>query len=139
MKQFRQVGNHPRTIFAVGLGAGGPDQIGGRPLESDGFLMLRAVFHRGDRQHLGPHFEEKFADAFPDGHVIEHVSHLNGVLDRHRFLLLNLLCQRHDAGGTGLLGKELRQEFLKFVVDDLKYPSASFGILLNDLDDAPDF
>ena len=51
---------------------------------------------RRGRQHIGPDLEEELAHGVVHGHLVEHLAHLDGVLDRQRLALLDLLRQRLD-------------------------------------------
>ena len=95
--------------------------------------MLRAVSHACNGEHFRPHFKEKHTDFFTHRHVIEHVAHLNGVLDGHGFFLFNLLGNTHHTGSAAFLRQKSGKKLLKFVVNQLKHALTGLGVLLNDL------
>ena len=136
-QQTRQALNDLRTVAAVGLGTGGPHQIRGGTFVRHSVRVLGAIAHGRKRQHLGPGFEEKFADFIAHRHIFEQTAQLNGVLNGQGFALLNLLSHTHQARRGLALGQVLGQEFFKFFVHELKHPLAGFRILLNHLHDAP--
>ena len=101
--------------------------------------MLRAILHCGNRQHLGPDPEQEFAYLLAHRHVIEHGAHLDGVLNGHGFLLLQLLGQADRPRHVALLGKETGEELVEFFIDQLEHAASGFRVLFDDLHDALDF
>ncbi|MNX11698.1 hypothetical protein D3C86_414630 [compost metagenome] len=138
LQQLRQVLNHAGAVGAVGLGARGPDQLGGHALEHHGVLALRAVAQRGDGQHLGPDLEQELADLVAHRHVVEHLAQLDGVLDRHRLLLLDLLRHAHDALRGVALREVAAEESDELVEHQLEHALAGLGVLLDHLHHALD-
>jgi hypothetical protein len=110
-QQVGQVLDDLGALGPVRLGAGRPHQVGGRLLHGQRFLVLRTVANGGDGQHLGPHLEQELADLVAHRHVVEHLAQLDGVLDRHRLLLLDLLRHAHQPLGRDLLGEERERNF----------------------------
>ena len=100
--------------------------------------MLGAMAQGGNGQRLGPDLEQEFADFIAHLDLVEHVAQLDRVLDRQGFLLFDLLRNAHQALGGALFGEEARQELLEFLQNQLKHPSAGFGVLFNDLNDPAD-
>ena len=100
--------------------------------------MLRPIANRRHGQHLGPDLEQEGADFLAHRHILEHVPHLNGVLDRQRLPLLNLLRHTDYFLRGRFFGQELGQEFLEFVVDQLVHTLARLRVLLDHLNNALD-
>ena len=139
-KQRRQAANHFSTLFARHLGSGRPDEVGGGALHRFREIALRAVLHRSHRQHVGPDLEQELANPVLDRHFVEHLAQLDGVLDRHRFALFNLLRQRHAALGRFVLVLEIMLEkALELREHGLEDAPTGVGVSLHDLDDALDF
>ena len=139
-QQIGQAAQHLRPLFARGLGAGRPDQIGGGTLQGLGGFTGRAVDHGAVRQHVGPDMEHEITDAIVHRHAVQHLAQLDGVLDGTGFTLFHLLRQRH-ATATGLiLFAEIGfQETLELRQHGLEHTPPRVRIGLNDLHDAPDF
>src|SRR3989344_907222 len=118
LQQARKILDDLRAVAAVGLGTGGPDEVGGCALERDGVCVLGAVAHGREGQDFGPGLEQKLADLVAHRHVAQHGAQLDGVLDRQRLPLLHLLSHSNQAGRSLFFGEELGQEFLELVVDE---------------------
>ena len=100
--------------------------------------MLGALAYRRHGQHFCPHLEQVVANLIAHRHVLEHIAHLNGVLNRQGFFLLDLLSDAHHLLVAALLGEVLRQEFLKFLVNNLVNLLAGLRVLLDHLNNAFD-
>ena len=122
----------------LGLALAAQTSSEARGLEREGVLVLRAVAHRRQRQHLGPDLEQELADLLAHRHVGEHAAQLDRVLDRQRLLLLDLLRHADHALRRCAVGEEARQEFLELVVDQLEHAPAGLRVLLDHLDHALD-
>ena len=139
LQQAGQLLDHARTVVAVRLGAGGPQQLRSHLFQRSGFLMLQAVLDAGHRQHLDPDLEQKFTHLVAHRHVVEQLAQLDGVLHRQGFLLLNLLRDRHKPAGAALPAEVGGEELLEFVVNELEHTPAGLRVLLDHLHDPLDF
>lgn len=137
LKQGGQMAQHFGAFFACRLGRGSPEQFGGGALELLRAWVLGAMTQIGERQHLGPNLEEEVPQVVAHFERAQHLAQLDRVLNREGFLLLDLLRHAHQSLRAFALGQETGQELFEFVEHDAKHPPPRLGVLLDDLDDAP--
>ena len=101
--------------------------------------MLRAFTYRRNSQDFGPYLEQVGADFFAHRDVLEHIAHLDRVLDRQRFLLLNLLRHTGHFLRRAGSGEKFLKELLELGVDQFVDALTGLRVLLDHLHHAFDF